>query len=98
MAFTSVLKPHRWRAGSQRAAAAAAGTSAGWPMSAGMRACTMGRVEIRIVLDRVEPPGGGLRVVPGAGHAHRPGNDEEIRFTGWLLRALYEVTGAAGTG
>ena len=63
-------------------------------------ACTMGRVEIRIVLDRVEPPPGLLRVVPVAGHAHRAGNDEEIRFTGWLglLRALYEVTGAAGSG
>ena len=60
----------------------------------------MGRVEIRIVLDRVEPPAGLLQVVPVAGHAHRPGNDEEIRFTGWLglLRALYEVTGAAGSG
>jgi hypothetical protein len=69
-------------------------------MSPRVRACTMGRVEIRIVLDRVEPPGGRLRVVPGAGHAHRPGNDVEIRFTGWLglLRALYEVTGAAGPG
>ena len=62
-------------------------------------ACTMGRVEIRIVLDQVEPRGL-LRVVPGAGHAHRTGNEEEIRFTGWLglLRALYEVTGAAGSG
>ncbi len=58
----------------------------------------MGRVEIRIVLDRVEPPAGRLRVMSGAGHAHRPGNDEEIRFTGWLglLRALYEVTGGSG--
>jgi hypothetical protein len=60
----------------------------------------MGRVEIRIVLDRVEPPAGLLRVVPVAGHAHRTGNEEEIRFTGWLglLRALHEVTGAAGSG
>ena len=58
----------------------------------------MRRVEIRIVLDRVEPPVGRLRVVPGAGHAHRPGSDEEIRFTGWLglLKALYEVTGGSG--
>ena len=58
----------------------------------------MGRVEIRVVLDRVEPPAGRLGVVPGAGHAHRPGNDDEIRFTGWLglLRALYEVTGGSG--
>ena len=60
----------------------------------------MGLVEIRIVLDRVEPPAGLLRVVHVAGHAHRTGNDEEIRFTGWLglLRALYEVTGAASSG
>ena len=58
----------------------------------------MGRVEIRIVLDRVEPPAGRLRVMPGAGHAHHPGTDDEIRFTGWLglLRALYEVTGGSG--
>ena len=36
--------------------------------------------------------------MPGAGHAHRPGDDDEIRFTGWLglLRALYEVTGGSG--
>ena len=63
-------------------------------------ACTMGRVEIRIILDRVEPPAGLLRVVPVAGDPHRTGNEEEIRFTGWLglLRALYEVTGAAGSG
>jgi len=60
----------------------------------------MGRVEIRMVLDQVEPPAGLLRVVPVAGHAHRARSDEEIRFTGWLglLRALYEVTGAAGSG
>ncbi len=53
-----------------------------------------------MVLDRVEPPSGFLRVVSGAGHARRTGNEEEIRFTGWLglLRALYEVTGAAGSG
>lgn len=57
-------------------------------------------MEIRIVLDRVEPPGGRLRVVPDPGHAHRPEKEEEIRFTGWLglLRALYEVTGAPGSG
>ena len=50
----------------------------------------MGRVEIRIVLDRVEPRGGRHRGVGGGGRAHHPGNDDEIRFTGWLglLRAL----------
>jgi hypothetical protein len=69
-------------------------------MSPEVRGCTLGRMEILIVLHQIEPPTGAIRVVPGAGDAHRPGNDEEIRFTGWLglLRALYEVTGAAGSG
>lgn len=66
-------------------------------MSLEVRAYTMGRVEIRIVLDQVEPPGGRLRVVRGAEPTQGPLTDGEIRFTGWLglLRALYEVTGAA---
>jgi hypothetical protein len=57
-----------------------------------------GQMEIRIILDRVEPPAGRLRVLPGPGRAHRSGARQEIRFTGWLglLRALYEVTGAPG--
>jgi hypothetical protein len=69
-------------------------------MSPEVRGCTLGRMEILIVLNQIEPPTGGIRVVPGAGDAHRPGNDEEIQFTGWLglLRALYQVTGAAGSG
>ena len=73
--------------------------SAGWPMLAGVRAFMMGPVEILVVLDRVEPPGGRLRVVSPR-HADRPAKDKEIRFTGWLglLRALYEVTGAADAG
>ena len=60
----------------------------------------MGLMEIRIVLDQVEPPGGCLRVVPGAGQAQRPAMAGEIRFTGWLglLKALYEVTGPADPG
>jgi hypothetical protein len=55
----------------------------------------MGLMEIRIVLDRVEPPEGRLGVVPAAEHDHRARKAEQIRFTGWLglLRALYEVTG-----
>ena len=55
-------------------------------------------MEIRIVLDRVEPPAGRLHVVPGPGRAHRRGAPQEVRFTGWLglLRALYEVTEAPG--
>ena len=38
---------------------------------------------------RAEPPAGRLRAVPDPGHCHA-GQDEEIRFTGWLglLRAL----------
>jgi hypothetical protein len=59
----------------------------------------MGLMEIRIVLDRVEPPEGRLRVVPAPEHDYEAGKAEEIRFTGWLglLRALYEVTGADST-
>ncbi len=59
----------------------------------------MGQMEIRIILDRAEPPAGRLRAVPDPGHCHA-GQDEEIRFTGWLglLRALYEVTGGPGAG
>jgi hypothetical protein len=62
-------------------------------------ACTMGPVEIRIVLDQAEPPTGHLRVVPGVGQA-REVTVGELRFIGWLglLRALYEVTGTAGPG
>jgi hypothetical protein len=64
-----------------------------------VRAATMGQMEIRIILDRAEPPAGRLRAVPDPGHYHA-GQDEEIRFTGWLglLRALYEVTGGPGAG
>jgi hypothetical protein len=60
----------------------------------------MGPMEIRIVLDQVEPPDGRLRVGPGTGPADRPVMAEEIRFTGWLglLKALYEVTGAGDPG
>jgi hypothetical protein len=62
-------------------------------------AATMGQMEIRIVLDRAEPPAGRLRAVPDRGHGHA-GQEEEIRFTGWLglLRALYAVTGGPGAG
>ena len=58
-----------------------------------------GQMEIRIILDRAEPPAGRLRAVPDPGHCHA-GQEEEIRFTGWLglLRALYEVTGGPGAG
>jgi hypothetical protein len=61
---------------------------------------TVGCVEIRIVLDRAEPPAGRLRVVRDPGRAHHPGSEQEISFTGWLglLRALYEVTAEPGAG
>jgi len=57
-----------------------------------------GPVEIRIQMDRVDPPAGRLSVVAGADRG--PGRPAgEISFTGWLglLRALYEATGAPGT-
>jgi hypothetical protein len=59
-----------------------------------------GGVEIRIILDRAEPPAGRLRVVRAAGQAPGPGAGRDIGFTGWLglLRALYEVTGEPGAG
>ena len=57
-------------------------------------------MEIRIVLDRVEPPAGRLRVVHAPGRAHQTRREQEISFTGWLglLRALYEVTAEPGVG
>jgi hypothetical protein len=52
------------------------------------------RVEIRVILDSLDPPAGRLRVISGDG----PVGDEQqgVRFTGWLglLRALYLVTGS----
>ena len=59
----------------------------------------MGLVEIRIQMDRVDPPPGRLSVVAGPGRG--PGRSaREIWFTGWLglLRALPEATGAPGAG
>ena len=56
-------------------------------------------MEIRISLDRVEPPAGSLRLVAGADPPPRPAGGqegEEVPFTGWLglLRALYQVVGS----
>jgi hypothetical protein len=55
---------------------------------------TVNMVEIRVILDSIDPPAGRLRVTSGAWRAR----DEEpdIPFTGWLglLRALYLVTGS----
>jgi hypothetical protein len=61
---------------------------------------TMGEVEIRIVLDRTEPPAGRLWVIRDPEQAHHPGSEQGISFAGWLglLRALYEVTAASGDG
>jgi hypothetical protein len=58
----------------------------------------MGDMEIRIVLDRAEPPTGRLRVVRVPGQDPGPRAGREICFTGWLglLRALYEVTAEPG--
>jgi hypothetical protein len=57
-----------------------------------------GGVEIRIILDRAEPPTGRLRVVGDPGQAYHPGTEQGISFTGWLglLKALYEVTAEPG--
>jgi hypothetical protein len=59
-----------------------------------------GQVEILISLATIDPPVGLLRVTSGAGAAPGPGEDRELRFTGWLglLRALYEVTGSPSNG
>jgi hypothetical protein len=52
------------------------------------------RVEIRVILDSVDPPAGCLQVASGT----RPARDgqRDVSFTGWLglLRALYLVTGS----
>ncbi len=64
------------------------------------RARDDGGVEIRIVLDRAEPPAGRLRVLQAPGQDSGPGAGQDIGFTGWLglLRALYEVTAEPGQG
>jgi hypothetical protein len=43
-----------------------------------------GRVEIRIVLDRIEPPAGRLQVFVDPEQAHEPRAGQEISFSGWL--------------
>jgi len=56
-----------------------------------------GLVEIRIQMDRVDPPAGRVAIVAGADRG--PGQQaEDICFTGWLglLRALHEATGESG--
>jgi hypothetical protein len=65
---------------------------------AGRWSLNHGEVEIRIVLDIVEPPTGRLWVVRDPGQGHCPDSEQAISFTGWLglLRALYEVTAQPG--
>jgi hypothetical protein len=69
-------------------------TSASWPMSGPNGPATVNMVEIRVILDRIDPPMGRLQIASSAG----PARNEEpvIPFTGWLglLRALYLVTGS----
>jgi hypothetical protein len=54
-------------------------------------------VEIRLVLDGIDPPTGHLRVVDGPDDTSGVG--AQISFAGWLglLRALYSVTGGPET-
>ena len=86
----------RW---ARRVAAAAPAwqASATWLMLPAAGTRTMGEVEIRIVLEVVEPPDGRLWVVR-PGQAHHPGCEQGISFTGWLglLRVLYEVSAEPG--
>jgi len=57
-------------------------------------------VEILLILDRIEPPAGWIRVMRGPAGAAERGEGQEVRFVGWLglLRALYELTGSSATG
>jgi hypothetical protein len=57
-----------------------------------------GDMEIRIVLDIAERPGGRLRVLRAPGQAYPGRAEQDIGLTGWLglLRALYEVTAEPG--
>jgi hypothetical protein len=56
-------------------------------------------MEIRIIMDSLDPPAGRLRVLPGRRPLPGSAGSAEIEFAGWLglLRALYEVTGTAGS-
>ena len=73
------------------------GILAGWPMFPAGRARNLGGVEIRLVLDRIDPLTGHLRVVDGPYDTSDVG--AQISFAGWLglLRALYSVTGGPGS-
>ncbi len=58
----------------------------------------MRQVEIRIIVERPDPPCGRLSVVAEAGQGQHQPDPAAFCFTGWLglLKALYEVTGAGG--
>ncbi len=49
-------------------------------------------------MDNLDPPAGRLQVLPGRRALAGSAGSAEIDFAGWLglLRALYEITGAAG--
>jgi len=55
-------------------------------------------MEIRIRLDRAEPPAGRLRVLPEPGRFAGARDGEGVGFAGWLglLRALEEAIGSFG--
>jgi hypothetical protein len=52
-------------------------------------------MEIRISMDRVDPPAGRLRLLPDPARASAA-EEREIPFSGWLglLRALYDIVGS----
>ena len=57
---------------------------------------TLGDVEIRLVLDGIDPPTGHLHAMDGPDNTS--GLGAQIAFAGWLglLRALYSVTDGPG--
>jgi hypothetical protein len=58
----------------------------------------MRQVEIRIIVDRLDPPCGRLSVVADPSQRQHQPDPAVFRFTSWLglLKALYEVTGGGG--
>ena len=66
-------------------------------MSPAGRARNPWDVEIRLVLDGIDPPTGRFRVMDGPDDTS--GVSTQISFAGWLglLRALYSVTGGRET-
>ena len=58
----------------------------------------MRRVEIRISMERLDPPGGRLWVVADPSQRQDLPGPAAFCFTGWLglLKVLYEVTGGGG--